>query len=229
MKSYHEKPDTTGVVVGIGGQIAGTLIASTSDSDWAKHIGKAMELISNLFLLAFASRAMRSQAEELAALMEQAHIPIPKTKRAAPCIVLAALLIVLLGFMPDLVDSCQTLRQNKQTATASWHYLYDHFQALGFHVSGDDPETASDVPDYSFYVTPDEKNNSTYASITLSKSGSIESVAYHDSLSVHEAPSVTVQGPRHPRWHPPGTPSGGAAGRNFCGRPTPVYHRRSPV
>lgn len=181
----EKKENSSYLAEGVGGQLAGKLTVSASQSEAGKKTGKAIETASVLLSIFGIFYILYARAETLAEVMEKGRVSIPETRKQARTIVLVTALLVLAVFTPDLADSYQTRQSNRQAASIAWHALYDQFQEAGFAVSGDDPDQISGEDEYCLHVL-NGKYGSNRAMIFMSKSGRIASIGYIIDLDIQQ-------------------------------------------
>ncbi len=194
VEAHQKKLDDEYFAAGLGGQMAGGLIESTSDSEGGKKVGKAIEAISSAFLLFLSLKLLRGMSEDVAEVMRSAGMEIPRTKKFSTGIIVSSILIVLIVFIPELVDTCQTNRRNEAACSATWHSLDDYFRARDIRVSGYPPEDNRGFqPRLSVYPYDEVGDKDSCISINVSDSGRIESVDYYVYLDENKEKEENVR------------------------------------
>lgn len=199
VESYQRENNLTWVMAGAAGQAAGRFM-SHSNNENTKQAGKAIEGISSLLLCFATFRSLTVIAENIAGVMQRANVARPNMKWCSLAIWITPILVMNLAAVPELVDSYQSIQEEKRAASVSWHALKDYFQQQGFTVRGEDPDDGdSGKLGYSLYVEPyaEEIDGDTYVNINVARGGAVMSVTYYVYLNVHKDKSENLHKLNH--------------------------------
>lgn len=180
VEARQKKVDSTRVMAGIGGQMAGKLIASNSSNESAQKAEKALSAAATVATTVGVFQTLCAISENVEVVMKRAKMTVPKVGRYARITFFVPVLIVLLTYVPEYVGSIQTIRSERNAIRVNWHYLNDYFQERGYRVSGDDPVEWPKYPHHYLTIMPyaEGVDNRSEVNISVEDKGLIDSIRY---------------------------------------------------